>query len=225
MDERVGDLEEEIRALKEERAGALPAQAPKPPDHQPHQPQPESMEDRKQFQKARKSLKISPCENNLAAIKEFLEKEMKVPARMLETMHVINTREIFAKNLPEHRRTAQTRVSRTQFEMSTIEERDLLVSFASNLKGGASIDIVIPDTLRSLAARFDHYAYRYRQQAKLEKREAKTQGRFCNKFDTIVLGIRPDKEARWDFYPFEKLPKLASADNESMEGFVRVDDK
>ena len=87
------------------------------------------------------------------------------------------------------------------------------MSFAPNLSGRATMDIVIPDSLRVIQVRLEHFAYKYRKASKERANgdkdlEAKTQVRLDNQAEGLVLGIRDTKEARWEFFSESRLPKL-----------------
>ena len=60
------------------------------------------------------------------------------------------------------------------------------------------------------------------QQAVTKKKKAKTQVRFNNIKDNLVLGVRGGKDMPWKFYQPGKLPKLApdtsGFETESMDG-------
>ena len=97
--------------------------------------------------------------------------------------------------------------------METIDNRDVIMSYAMNLTGQASMDIIIPDFLRVNQVRLEHFAYKYRKASKdramgVKENEAKTQVRLDNQSEGLVLGIREWKESRWEFFSEEKLPKL-----------------
>ena len=41
-----------------------------------------------------------------------------------------------------------------------------------------------------------------------KEREAKTQLRLDNESESLVLGIRESKDDRWNFFTYDKLPKI-----------------
>ena len=97
------------------------------------------------------------------------------------------------------------------------------MSFAVNLPGDAHIEIVVPDKLRTLQVRLEHFAFKYRKASKArakgnKDREAKTQIRLDNQCESLVLGIREKKDERWEFFSEKTLPKLDGT------RYVQVDD-
>ena len=89
--------------------------------------------------------------------------------------------------------------------MKSRDQRDLIMSFASNLKIGASIDTVIPDFLRVTAMRLDHHAFKLRRMSRAMSGDGdskiKTQVRFDNQTEGVVLGVRKGKDGDWEFFP------------------------
>ena len=81
------------------------------------------------------------------------------------------------------------------------------MSYASNLKKGASVDIVVPDHLKITARKLEHKAYKLRQMSKTnaagdDDKIIKTQVRFDNVRENLVLGIRSSRDASWEFFPY-----------------------
>ena len=170
---------------------------------------------------AKRSLKLAPCNNSPEAVWEFMSKQLQLPEDVLKNMAVKSAREVFEKKLPSHRKKSTK--PKLQIELHTVEDRDLILSYASNLKGAASIDIVIPDKLLVLAGKLDHYAYKVRQRSKEDSGgkkdlETKTQVRLDNKAESLVLGIRRGKGAKWEFYNRDNLPTLSDSEDEDGEG-------
>ena len=117
---------------------------------------------------------------------------------------------------------------KVQVELGSIEDRDLVMGHAVNLNNNATMEIVVPDRLKLVAGRLENYAFRYRTQAKelakgKKEMEAKTQIRFDNTKEGLVLGIR-SKSDKWKFYTPENLPKLPYDQADSAEGIVCPDD-
>ena len=70
------------------------------------------------------------------------------------------------------------------------------MSYASNLKKGASVDIVVPDHLKITARKLEHKAYKLRQMSKTnaagdDDKIIKTQVRFDNVRENLVLSEAP----------------------------------
>ena len=170
------------------------------------------------FLDARKSIQLAPCMPTMEEVKKFLAKQMEVPLEVIESVKIVEIEQIFARNLPPHRRKNAGPKCRVQ--LKSIDHRDLLMSYASNLKRGSSIDITIPDHLRIMARKLEHKAYRLRQMSKInamgdKDKVIKTQIRFDNSKEGLVLGIRSSKDADWEFYPPDKLPPTGQATDSS----------
>ena len=107
--------------------------------------------------------------------------------------------------------------------LETIDDRDIVMSYAVNLNGGASIETVIPDKLRVLQVRLEHFTFKYRRASKQraagnKDQEARTQIRLDNHSESLVLGIRDTKDGNWEFFNESRLPKLDGT------RYVEVDD-
>ena len=166
------------------------------------------------FLEARKSVRLSPCSIADDGVQDFLVYKMDMPEEIVATLDIANEKEIFPRKLPSHR--VQNKDLKVQVEFESIEERDLVMSYAINLKNPNNIEIVIPDRLKILGVKLEHFAYRYRNESKARARgnknkEAKTQLRLDNESESLVLGIRERKDKKWNFYTLENLPKLDSA--------------
>ena len=90
---------------------------------------------------------------------------MEFPREIVRSLGITNIEEVFQKNFPAHRKKDNR--PKTQFEPKTIDQRDLIMSYAATLKKGANIDIVIPDILRVTAMKLNHHAFKLRQMSKL----------------------------------------------------------
>ena len=111
------------------------------------------------------------------------------------------------------------------------------MSYASNLKGGASIDITIPDHLKIVAQKLEHRGFKLRQMSKINAagdpdKLVKTQVRYDNDREGLVLGVRSSKDASWQFFPPGKLPplgqtaaELESSDTNEDEDLPSADDE
>ena len=85
------------------------------------------------------------------------------------------------------------------------------MSYASNLKRGASNDITMPDHLKITARKLEHRAFKLRQMSKVnaagdKDKIIKTQLRYGNDKEDLVLGVRSSTDATWEFFPPRKLP-------------------
>ena len=127
----------------------------------------------------------------------------------------------FDKNLPQHRKGEADNRPKAQIELKTIDQRDLVMSFATNLSKGVNIDMVIPCHLKVTAMKLKYHAFKLRKTSKImaagdKDRFAKTQVRFDNLKEDLVLGVRDGKDEPWVFYPPSKLPKIG-LDTEEMD--------
>ena len=68
--------------------------------------------------------------------------------------------------LDRKRLANKNKVKKATVTLSTIDERDAIFPYASNLTSGASLDVVIPDSLKAEAMNLEHFAYKYRQRSK-----------------------------------------------------------
>ena len=73
---------------------------------------------------------------------------MDIPEGIVETLDIANEKEIFPKKVPAHR--MQKKDLKVQVEFESIEERDLVMSYAINLQNPNNVEIVIPDRLKIL---------------------------------------------------------------------------
>ena len=109
-----------------------------------------------------------------------------------------------------------------QVVFGSVDERDAVFSYAANLTAGASMDVVIPDNLKTEAMRLEHFAYKYRQKAKESAQgdtnlEARTQIRLDSMREGLLLGIRDKKEAPWTFFQPKELPDMDDTESEDSE--------
>ena len=164
-----------------------------------------------EYLRARKPLRISPCKCNKEAIANFLKRELQIPINTIRNIVVTRCKEVSERNLPPHRQA--TSAKKVEIEMETIDNPDIILSYAMNLTGQAGMDIVVPDFLRVNQVRLEHFAYKYRKASKgramgIKDNEAKTQVRLDNQSEGLVLGIREQKDSRWEFFSEDRLPKL-----------------
>lgn len=159
------------------------------------------------FLVARKFLVLAPCEPNENSVRNFLQKGMEIPDEIVATLRVDNMERVFQRNLPQHRKKDNR--PRTKIELGSIDKRDMVMSHATNLSIGTSVDIVVPDHLKVTAMKLDHHAFKMRKMSKMasngvKENEIKTQVRFNNKSENLVLGVRTDGE--WEFFQPGNLP-------------------
>ena len=135
-------------------------------------------------------------------------------------MQLAASKEIYKRPIPG----STTLTPKTQIELKSIEDRDMIMGHAVNLTKNASIEPVFPDSLKLAAGSLEHFAFRYRSQSNQltgGKKEVKTQVRYDNTKKGLVLGIREGKDQKWQFYAPNRLPKLPN-DAKDMEGIVQA---
>ena len=147
-----------------------------------------------EFIKARRSLKLSPCNNTEDAIKDFLKHELKIPTDLMVTLTVLSCKQVFKRPSMSAQKFVPP-PKQIQIELDSQEDRDMIMSHAINLSGGATVEIVVPDRLKILAAKLEHYAYKLRAESKKKSGgdkdlEAKIQVRYDNQRTSLVLAVR-----------------------------------
>ena len=91
------------------------------------------------------------------------------------------------------------------------QERDLIVSYTSNLIHPARLDIVVPDSLQSLKAKLEGLAYKIRRHAKeTSDKKVMTSLRLDDKTESLVMAVREDREDPWLHYTLQELRQLES---------------
>ena len=110
---------------------------------------------------------------------------------------------------------------KTLVRFGSINERDAVFSYATELRKGCSLDLVIPDHLNTLATKMEHYAYKVRQLAKNSETDPKnvttTQIRHNTRKEGLVLGMKTTKNQEWIFTEWENLPNMDTSDEEEDE--------
>ena len=79
-------------------------------------------------------------------------------------MKVVACEEIFKRNLPPGRKKDNR--PKTQIQLKTVDQRDLIISYATNLRGGVNVEMVISCHLKVTARKLEHHAYKIRQVSK-----------------------------------------------------------
>lgn len=97
------------------------------------------------FLRARRSLRFSPCDPISDDLQAFLNTKMKIPEEISKNLKIINCRPVNPRSLPPNRRRTQAK-NKVKVQFETIEDRDLVISYATNLGGSdGNVEIVIPD--------------------------------------------------------------------------------
>ena len=128
---------------------------------------------------------------------------MKVDEEVLEDLIVQNIKRMHRKG--KNKDKAETRARIT---FGSIYERDLVMSFASNLPKDASVEVVIPDHLISLKRYLDNFAFKIRSHARENNLgKVSTSVRLEDSEQTLVLAVRQPDSA-WKSYTREDLRSL-----------------
>lgn len=84
-------------------------------------------------------------------------------------------------------------------------DRDVVMSFASSLAEGCSIEAVIPDHLAPLQRHLESYAYKIRRNGKSGGKRVSTSVRLQDDGMTLALALKTEGERRWSYYSKEEL--------------------
>ena len=157
-------------------------------------------------------LSVSPHADSEAEVRNVLEKEMDMDRALVEKIKIKSCKVMSHRSLPAHR-AGEIRAGKFQVEFGLIDDRDMISSYAIHLKGKASIDVVVPDSLKVTRTRLEHYAFKFRQCSKElagndKSQIARTQIRLDNMSENVLLGIRRTKESKWEFTTWDNRPPL-----------------
>ena len=210
---RLGSIEEEqksmdsrlVRLERDKANGYRPPTGPRP---RPLLDRSES--NSAEYRKARRSILISPATASMDGVRSFLLDKMKIPEDVVLDMQVEGIRAIHPKKLPAHRKES-TETKKVHLSLRDTYERDLVVSYTSNLETPARLDIVIPEHLQSQRAKLEGIAFKIRRYAK-ESNEKKimTSLRLDDKSEDLVMAVRESKNEPWLHYTLQELKQLES---------------
>ena len=160
------------------------------------------------FIDARRSLYLSPTMPYVPNVKDFLLNAMNLPEDLVSNLQISNVRRIYPRKLPAHRqKTDEER--KVVIMLRDAHERDVVISYASNLTGEDRIDIVIPDHLLSLKSQFDSLSYRLRKHVKLTSgNKVQTSLRLDDRSQSLLMAVRMSKEEPWLHYSIRELKEL-----------------
>ena len=162
------------------------------------------------FLDARRSLVVSPAVANLANIKDFMLAHLKIPLAVVNDLTISKIKQIHPRNLPAHRRETQPN-KKAQFSLSDAYERDLVISYATNLQEGNRIDIVIPDHLLHIRSQFENLSYKLRKHAQLTGKKVTTSIRLNDRTQGLIMAVKDNKEDPWSHYSLRELKELESS--------------
>ena len=90
-------------------------------------------------------------------------------------------------------------------------ERDLILSYASNLVNPDRLDVVIPEYLLTMKAKLEGLAYKIRKHTKeTNEKKVMTSLRLDDKTEGLVMAVREKKEDPWLHYTLQELKQLES---------------
>ena len=178
LDEKKSKIEKRLTKLESERSKGTSRSQGK--------------EEKNEYIVARKSLLLIPCQPDQDEVLNFLKKEMGIPREVIESLDVVDSRSIFERNLPPNKQ--KDKRPKTQMQLKTIDQWDIVMSYAVNLGQGANLKMVIPCHLKVTAKRLEHHAFKLRQQSKQmsgkdRNKWTKTQVCFDNLKNGLVLGV------------------------------------
>ena len=169
-----------------------------------------SMDEAANYRKARRSLYISPVDPDLENVRNYLKKELGIPDKAVDDMKLEDIRPIHPKKMPAHRKDSAV-ANKTHISVRDSYERDLVVSYTTNLKPPARLDIVVPEHLLSLKAKLEGLAYKLRKHAKdTSDKKIMTSLRLDDKTESLTMAVRESREDPWLHYSFQELKQLES---------------
>ena len=172
---------------------------------------------------ARRSLIISPSAAHLPNIKDFMLAHLKMPLDVVNDLTISKIKRIHPRNLPAHRRETQPD-KKTQFSLNDAYERDLVISYATNLQEGNRIDIVIPDHLLNVKSQFENLSYKLRKHAQLTGKKVTTSIRLDDRSQGLIMAVKDKKEDPWSHYSLQELKELEGSLTKTPMG-ARTDDE
>ena len=162
------------------------------------------------YRRARRSILIALAEATMEGVKKFFQKELGLPDEVIEDTLIQDIRVIHPKKMPAHRKGA-TEPKKVHISLRDNQERDLIVSYTSNLVHPTRLDIVIPDTLQSLKAKLENLAYKIRNHAKeTSNKKVMTSLRLDDRTESLVMAVRENREDPWLHYTLQELRQLES---------------
>ena len=176
------------------------------------------------FLDARRSLMFSPVVANAANLKDFFLERMGIPPEVVRDLELSNIRQIHAKKLPAHREQSEQQ-KKTSVSFRDSYERDLIISYASNLRDQSKMEIVIPCYLASVRSQLDAICYRIRQHAKKTGGSCLTSLRLDDATQGLVAAVREKKTDQWLFYTLQELKQLESTLTKTPPSTESTDDR
>ena len=168
-----------------------------------------------------KSIKFQPCKPTRTDVRKFKGKELGIDRETVETIEINLIKPFVDRKKRLRKNNGKIAGPKTLVRFGSINERDAVFSYATELRKGCSLDLVIPDHLNTLATKMEHYAYKVRQLAKNSETDPKnvttTQIRHNTRKEGLVLGMKTTKNQEWIFTEWENLPNMDTSDEEEDE--------
>ena len=150
----------------------------------------------------------------MQAVCDFLLDDMRMPD---EDLTVVRVEKIHAKRTPDHRKaSSNTKEGMVRAVFKTIHKRDLVVSYASQLKRGSNIDVVVPDHLLSLKRHLESYAYKMRVNVRQDNTKVSTSIRLQDQDLTLILAVKGE-DGVWKYLSLNDLKSLEEAAKDRSE--------
>ena len=116
------------------------------------------------YLKARRSLILGPVLPDERSVRKFLEEEMSIEVETAREIKIEDIVKVFSKRVPLHRRGKEKgNNGKVKIRLAVAHDRDVIMSHASMLKDGNSIEAVIPEHLAPLHRHLESYAYKIRK--------------------------------------------------------------
>ena len=123
---------------------------------------------------------------------------------MIEDLDIQDVKPIHPKKLPANRKE-MTESKKTHLSLRDSYERDLVVSYTSNLEFPARLDIVVPKYLQPLRVKLESLAYRVRKHARdTDDKKVMTSLRLDDMSVSLVMAVREEKKDPWLYYSYSE---------------------
>lgn len=109
------------------------------------------------------------------------------------------------KQLSNKKKPGPNKQSRVRICFSEAYERDIVMSFASSLEDGASIEAVIPEHLSPLQRHLESFAFRIRKNAKARNSKISTSVRLQDSNMSLMLALKGEGKKKWSYHTKEEL--------------------
>ena len=127
---------------------------------------------------------------------------------MADELRLTEIMKLHARRLPAHRKDqSTTKCGQVRILFEESHERDAVMSHASYLEGGSSIEAVFPEHLGPLKRHLEAFAFRIRINARQNKKKISTSVRLVDDGMTLALAVREPGQSRWNYFSKEQLKK------------------